>query len=279
MALYQRALELIPGGTQLVSRRPTRYAYGVSPAYASRAKGRASGTSTATNTSTGSAASGPLSSAIAIQRSTTPSGSRFPPGRCIRSITSWRSNSPRNSAGRSPVAEMVRYAKCGGEACAIAVRIARGADRPGQNPVLRVSRLARLVSRGKSFRRRELERTPFSGDRTDRRAEGAGGNGVAVPIRRSGRAGQSARRASRGSRRRDHGAAAFRIAAGGLSGRRPKAVYRTKRGADFRRSLLRLADAVGRHSGIRRRHARHGGARQGDFQRLSRWGPSSANAT
>ena len=39
MALYQRALELIPGGTQLISRRPTRYACGVSPVYASRAKG------------------------------------------------------------------------------------------------------------------------------------------------------------------------------------------------------------------------------------------------
>ena len=37
--LYRRALDLIPGGTQLVSRRPTRYANGVSPVYASRAKG------------------------------------------------------------------------------------------------------------------------------------------------------------------------------------------------------------------------------------------------
>ena len=41
MSLYRRALELIPGGTQLVSRRPTRYANGVSPAYADRAKGAA----------------------------------------------------------------------------------------------------------------------------------------------------------------------------------------------------------------------------------------------
>src|SRR5881628_2271787 len=30
MQLYERALELIPGGTQLISRRPTRYAAGVS---------------------------------------------------------------------------------------------------------------------------------------------------------------------------------------------------------------------------------------------------------
>jgi len=37
--LYARALQLIPGGTQLVSRRQSRYAAGVSPAYAARAKG------------------------------------------------------------------------------------------------------------------------------------------------------------------------------------------------------------------------------------------------
>lgn len=39
MALYERALALIQGGTQLVSRRPNRLAYGVSPVYAARAKG------------------------------------------------------------------------------------------------------------------------------------------------------------------------------------------------------------------------------------------------
>src|SRR3954464_11870669 len=39
MALWERAQQLIPGGTQLVSRRPTRYANGVSPAYAARARG------------------------------------------------------------------------------------------------------------------------------------------------------------------------------------------------------------------------------------------------
>ena len=39
MALYERAAQLIPGATQLISRRPTRVAYGVSPAYAERARG------------------------------------------------------------------------------------------------------------------------------------------------------------------------------------------------------------------------------------------------
>ena len=39
MKLFARACELIPGGTQLISRRPTRFACGVSPVYADRAVG------------------------------------------------------------------------------------------------------------------------------------------------------------------------------------------------------------------------------------------------
>src|SRR5260221_5073691 len=39
LQLHQRALELIPGGTQLISRGPTQFANGVSPIYAKRARG------------------------------------------------------------------------------------------------------------------------------------------------------------------------------------------------------------------------------------------------
>ena len=39
LQLYERACRLIPGGTQLVSRRPSRYAAGISPIYAEHAKG------------------------------------------------------------------------------------------------------------------------------------------------------------------------------------------------------------------------------------------------
>src|SRR5437870_7274286 len=39
LELYERALHLIPGGTQLISRRATRFAYGVSPIFAAEAKG------------------------------------------------------------------------------------------------------------------------------------------------------------------------------------------------------------------------------------------------
>jgi len=37
--LHKHALEVIPGGTQLISRRPTGYAYGVTPVFSTRAKG------------------------------------------------------------------------------------------------------------------------------------------------------------------------------------------------------------------------------------------------
>ena len=39
LQIYERAKALIPGTTQLISRRPTRAALGVSPIYAERAKG------------------------------------------------------------------------------------------------------------------------------------------------------------------------------------------------------------------------------------------------
>ena len=39
LELYERAERLIPGGTQLISRRPSKFAHGVSPIYIQRAKG------------------------------------------------------------------------------------------------------------------------------------------------------------------------------------------------------------------------------------------------
>jgi glutamate-1-semialdehyde aminotransferase len=38
-AVYDEALELIPGGAQLISRRPTLYAPGLTPPYVARGKG------------------------------------------------------------------------------------------------------------------------------------------------------------------------------------------------------------------------------------------------
>ncbi len=127
MELYRRALELIPGGTQLVSRRPSRYAHGVSPVYATRAKGArfwdvdgheyidwASGI--------GSIILGYCDPVVddavreQLSRGT------------VYSVNHELEIELAEELVRTvPSAEMVRYAKCGGEACAIAVRIARGA--------------------------------------------------------------------------------------------------------------------------------------------------------
>lgn len=132
--LYRRALELIPGGTQLVSRRPTRYANGESPIFAARARGArfwdvdgheyidwVSGI--------GAIILGYADPVVdeAVKRQID-SGT-------IYSITHPLEVELAEELCRTiPCAEMVRYAKCGGEACAIAVRIARGAT--GRDKIL-----------------------------------------------------------------------------------------------------------------------------------------------
>jgi glutamate-1-semialdehyde 2,1-aminomutase len=132
--LYQRALELIPGGTQLVSRRPSRYAAGVSPAYAARAKGArfwdvdgheyidwVSGI--------GAIILGYADPVVddAVKR-------QIDGGTMYSVNHELEIELAEELTKIVPCAEMVRYAKCGGEACAIAVRIARGAT--GRDKVL-----------------------------------------------------------------------------------------------------------------------------------------------
>jgi glutamate-1-semialdehyde 2,1-aminomutase len=132
--LYRRALKLIPGGTQLVSRRPQRYACGVSPIYWSRARGArlwdvdgheyidwVSGI--------GAIILGYCDEVVddAVRRQI---------GRgTMTSINHELEIELAEELCRTiPCAEMVRYAKCGGEACAMAVRIARGAT--GRDKIL-----------------------------------------------------------------------------------------------------------------------------------------------
>lgn len=134
MELYRRALEVVPGGTQLISRRPTRYALGASPIFAARAKGArfwdvdgheyidwVSGI--------GAIILGYCDPVVdeAVKR-------QIDQG-TVYSITHPLELELADELCRViPCAEMVRYAKCGGEACAIAVRIARGAT--GRDKVL-----------------------------------------------------------------------------------------------------------------------------------------------
>ena len=126
MALYERAMELIPGATQLISRRPNRVAFGVSPVYAARAQGARFWDVDGFEyidwiSGIGSIILGyadpVVDEAVREQISTG----------TVYSVNHELEVELAEELCRSiPCAEMVRYAKCGGEACAIAVRIARG---------------------------------------------------------------------------------------------------------------------------------------------------------
>lgn len=134
MHLYQRALRLIPGGAQLVSRRPTRYANGVSPVFAARAHGARFWDVDGNEyidwvSGIGAIILGYCDPVVdeAVRRQIS-MGTMY-------SINHELEIELAEELTRTiPCAEMVRYAKCGGEACAIAVRIARGVT--GRDKVL-----------------------------------------------------------------------------------------------------------------------------------------------
>ena len=134
MQLYQRAVELIPGATQLISRRPSRFAYGVSPVYARHAQG-ARFTDVDGHeyidwvSGIGSIILGYADPVVdeAVQKQLT--------GGVVYSINhELELELAEYLVQQIPCAEMVRYAKGGGEACAIAIRIARGST--GRDKVL-----------------------------------------------------------------------------------------------------------------------------------------------
>jgi glutamate-1-semialdehyde 2,1-aminomutase len=124
--LYSKALEIIPGGVQLISRRPQLYAPGLTPPYVSHGKGSRfwdlDGNEyidlmMCVGASILGYADDAVDAAVIEQ---------------IRRGTAYSVNHPleyelaRELIATIPCAEMVRYCKGGGEANAIAVRIARG---------------------------------------------------------------------------------------------------------------------------------------------------------
>jgi glutamate-1-semialdehyde aminotransferase len=123
--LYRQALEIIPGGTQLISRRPQLYALGLTPPYVSRGKGcrfwDLDGNEyvdfmMCVGASILGYADDAVDAAVVEQ---------------IGRGTAYSVSHPleyelaRELIDVIPCAEMVRYCKGGGEANAIAVRIAR----------------------------------------------------------------------------------------------------------------------------------------------------------
>ncbi len=124
--LYREALEIIPGGVQLISRRPELYAPGLTPPYVSRGQGShfwdLDGNEyidlmMCVGASILGYADAAVDAAVIDQ---------------IHRGTAYSVSHPleyelaRELIATIPCAEMVRYCKGGGEANAIAVRIARG---------------------------------------------------------------------------------------------------------------------------------------------------------
>jgi glutamate-1-semialdehyde 2,1-aminomutase len=127
-------LELIPGGTQLVSRRPTRYANGVSPVYAARAKGARFWDIDGREYIDWVSGIGAIILGYADPVVDDAVCRQIAQGNCFSINHELEFELAEVLVRRIPCAQMVRYAKCGGEACAVAVRIARGAT--GRDKVL-----------------------------------------------------------------------------------------------------------------------------------------------
>ena len=271
MELYRRALELIPGGTQLVSRRPTRYANGVSPVYAARAKGARFWDVDGNEyidwvSGIGAIILGYCDPVV----DEAVSASRSAGARCTRSTTSWRSSWPRSWCRTIPCAEMVRYAKCGGEACAIAVRIARGVTGRDTGPVLRLPRLARLVPGGQPSTPRPTS-TPTCSPASSRSACPRPWPG---PRCRS----PTATWPPSAQLLDDHKGKVAAVIMEPLRSELPPPGYLEGRpvASATQHGVLLIFDEVScglpppprRGAGVRRRHARHGRVRQVDLQRL-----------
>jgi glutamate-1-semialdehyde 2,1-aminomutase len=134
MQLYSRALELIPGGTQLISRRPTRFACGVSPVYAQKAKGARFWDVDGNEYIDWVSGIGAIILGYADPVVDEAVCEQISHGLNYSINHELEIELAEELVRTIPSAEMVRYAKCGGEACAIAVRIARGAT--GRDKVL-----------------------------------------------------------------------------------------------------------------------------------------------
>lgn len=134
MSRYARALELIPGGTQLVSRRPNRVAYGVSPIYAARAQGARFWDVDGFEYIDWISGIGSILLGYADPVVDAAVKQQIDRGLGYSVNHELEIELAEELCRCFPSAEMVRYAKCGGEACAMAVRIARGAT--GRDKVL-----------------------------------------------------------------------------------------------------------------------------------------------
>lgn len=132
--LFDRALELIPGGVQLLSRRPSRFANGVSPVYAASAKGARLTDVDGNEYIDWASGIGSIILGYADPIVDDAVRKQIETGTVYSINHELEIELAEEIVRKVPCAEMVRYAKCGGEACAMAIRIARGAT--GRDRVL-----------------------------------------------------------------------------------------------------------------------------------------------
>jgi glutamate-1-semialdehyde aminotransferase len=125
---------LIPGATQLISRRASRFAYGVSPIYAARAQGSHLWDVDGGEYIDWMCGVGAIILGYADPVVDAAVKERIDQGTIFTINHEVEIELAEELVRTIPCAEMVRYAKGGGEACAIAVRIARGAT--GRDKVL-----------------------------------------------------------------------------------------------------------------------------------------------
>ena len=134
MEVYERARKLIPGVTQLISRRPARAALGVSPIYASHAKGCRIWDIDGNEYVDWYSGIGPIILGYADEVVDGAVKAQIDRGSIFSIVEENAVVLAEELVRLIPSAEMVRFCKGGGEACTMAVRIARGVT--GRDKVL-----------------------------------------------------------------------------------------------------------------------------------------------
>jgi len=134
LALYARAKEVIPGAAQLISRRPTRAALGVSPIYAERAKGCRIWDVDGNEYIDWHSGVGPIILGYCDEVVDAAVGEQIRRGSVYSILEENQVLLAEELVRLIPSAEMARFCKGGGEACSMAVRIARGVT--GRDKVL-----------------------------------------------------------------------------------------------------------------------------------------------
>ena len=126
MAILERAQRVIPGVAQLISRRPTRAALGISPVYAERAVGCRIWDVDGNEYVDWTSAVGPIILGYADGAVDRAVKEQIDRGSIYSILHETSVELAEELVRLIPSAEMVRYCKGGGEACTVAVRIARG---------------------------------------------------------------------------------------------------------------------------------------------------------